>query len=502
MADQKLSALTSGTAEGTDIIYAVKNPGPSEVDRKIALSSVKDYVMTTANTWDAAGFQKANPDAVAFEKTGAGTARTAMAMTINVNGTILSIPAATAITMPGSLTGGTDYAIWVKTDGSLEATTDHVSPPATGARKIGGFHYAPGGNAPIYSKAAVAAGTALPAGTIPADQWGVYKVEIDSTGTITVTAGAANYTTGYATEAAANTAMPANASGRAEMGWFTVKTAAGQTFVAGTDALQGGTGGNPASTTTYNSRLAVLSRGTTATQVQSSAFVYGLGGDTTPAINEYSFWDLKWRPACPDPRGMTLVSNAFWCDIYMLGVDHHTNGTSKNNVAIADGSAPPKVPTAYGGDGSLVYRDGNWWNLAEVLESHGKRPLTYDEYAAAAWGVAEARSRGNDPATTGLGTTNNGSSHADAVFTSKWGVIQASGCLWVWGADFGASTGGAGDTTQGRGTVSTGSRVVLLGGDWNFGAASGSRCSDWGGAPTLSVNAVSVRARCDHLRLV
>ena len=42
-----------------------------------------------------------------------------------------------------------------------------------------------------YTKAAVAAGTALAAGTIPADKWGIYLLSINAAGTIAVTAGAA-----------------------------------------------------------------------------------------------------------------------------------------------------------------------------------------------------------------------------------------------------------------------------------------------------------------------
>ena len=51
MADTTLANLTSGTAEGTDIIYAVKDPAGTPVDRKLTLSSIKDYVLGLANTW-------------------------------------------------------------------------------------------------------------------------------------------------------------------------------------------------------------------------------------------------------------------------------------------------------------------------------------------------------------------------------------------------------------------------------------------------------------------
>lgn len=92
--------------------------------------------------------------------------------------------------------------------------------------------------------------TALPAGTIPASTWGIYRVSVDETDTVTVTAGSANYTTGYASEALAIVALPACPSDEWDLGYFTV-LASGSTFVAGTDALAGGASGNPATTTNY-----------------------------------------------------------------------------------------------------------------------------------------------------------------------------------------------------------------------------------------------------------
>jgi hypothetical protein len=102
-----------------------------------------------------------------------------------------------------------------------------------------------------YSKAAVPAGTALPAGTIPTNTWGVYRVTVNAGGTIAVTAGAANYTTGYATEALAIAAVPSVANTLWNVGYFTVLTAVGNPFIANTSALEGGIGGNPSSDTNY-----------------------------------------------------------------------------------------------------------------------------------------------------------------------------------------------------------------------------------------------------------
>lgn len=322
-------------------------------------------------------FYKTDPTTVAFTKTGAGTASIKAGTKVDVAGTTVTFVGATAITMP-ALTAGTDYAIWVKDDATIQATTNFSSAPGAGNwRKIGGFHYAPGGNA-----AAVA------------------------------------------------------------------------------------------------------------------------GGDTTPAINAYSLWDLKFRPACPDPRGMALVADSFWSDIYLLGVDHLTNGTSKYNVSIADGSAPPKIPTKFGGNGSTAYSTLNWWEANEVLQSWGKRSPTYDEFAALAYGTTEATSSGGtDVPTTGV--TGTGATNAWNKFTSRWGVIQATGCLYIWGGEFGGGAAGAAWTanTGGRGSTYQMENAVLFGGNWGSTPESGSRCSSWSNSPTFSSSSIGARGVCDHLTL-
>ncbi len=313
-------------------------------------------------------FYKADPSTVAFTKTGAGTAQIKAGTRVEVGGTTVTFASATSITMP-ALTAGTNYAIWVKDDATIQATSNYSSAPGAGNwRRIGGFHYAPGGNA------------------------------------------------------------------------------------SGTS-----------------------------------------GGDTTPAINEYSFWDLKFRPACSDPRGMTLIADSFWADIYLLGVDHLTNGTSAYNVTIADGSSPPKIPTKFGGNGSSAYGSMTWWEANEVLRSWGKRPPAYDEFAALAYGTTEASSGGTDPGSTILRN----------AYTSKWGVMLATGNLWVWGANFGGGAAGASwaANTGGRGSTYQMENAAIFGGDWDSGSNSGSRSSYWNYSPTNSSIIVGARGVCDHLIL-
>ena len=314
-------------------------------------------------------FAKADPSSVVFTKTGAATLSIKAGTHIAVGSKVVSYTSATAITMP-THAAGTDYAVWVKDDGSIEASSNHTTAPGAGTwRKIGGYHYAPGGNATARA-----------------------------------------------------------------------------------------------------------------------------GGDTTPAINEYSLWDLKFRPACPDPRGMTLVADSFWSDIYLLGVDHIVNGTSKYNVTIADGSSPPKIPTKFGGNGSTAYANMTWWVAGEVLQSHGKSMPTYSQFAALAFGTTEATSGGTDPVSTVL----------RAAYTSKWGVMLSTGNMWIWGDEFGGGAAAAAWTanTDGRGSTNQMENAVLFGCDWAGGAVSGSRASGWSVGPTNSPAGVGARGVCDHLILV
>jgi hypothetical protein len=220
------------------------------------------------------------------------------------------------------------------------------------------------------------------------------------------------------------------------------------------------------------------------------------GGNTTAAINEYSLWDLKWRPACNDPRGMTLVGGGFWADIYLTGVDAITNGSSKYNVTIADGSSPPKVPTMFGGNGSTTYGSYTWFEAMELATAFGKRNPTQQEFMALAYGTTEASSRGSDPGTTQMSAT-------DDNFTSKWGCIQSTGCMRVWARDRGGPYAGASwnANTEGRGSEYNAPNAARLGGSWVDGSDSGSRCSLWNNAASYSHNAIGSRFVCDHLQL-
>ena len=314
---------------------------------------------------DAAGTLAGGP---CLQKTGAGTLQLRAGTQVEVGGRLLRFTAAKAVEMP-ALVAGSDYAVWIAATGAVQASSNFVAAPGAGTwRLVGGFHYAPGGNAPARA-----------------------------------------------------------------------------------------------------------------------------GGDTVPAINEYSIWDVKWRPACSDPRGMALVAGLFWADIYLCGVNHHLNGTSKFNVTIADGVSLPKVPLAFGGDGTTAYATCDWWTAGEVLTAYGKRLPSYSEFAALAFGSAEASGAGSDPASTIL----------RAAYTSRWGVMLATGNMWTWGLPQGGGQGAAAYTanTGGRGSTYLLPNAVLFGGNWNNGANCGSRASIWNNSPANSNVNIGVRGVCDHLRL-
>lgn len=324
--------------------------------------------ITTSNAGNAGLFKKADSTTVAFTKTGAFAVSTSQAITAEVNGVVQNIAAGTVITMPGGPVPGTDYAVWAKPGGTLEATSNHTSPPVANSRKIGGFHYAPGGNASAQA-----------------------------------------------------------------------------------------------------------------------------GGNTTPQINEYSFWDLKFRPTCSDPRGMTLVGGGYWVDIYLTGVDAITNGSSKYNVTMADGSSPPKVPTMFGGNGTTNYGTYTWFEAMELATAFGKRCPNQQEFMSAMYGTTEATSIGTDQVSTIL----------NAAYTSKWGVVQATGVLWVRGIERGGPNAGAtwNANTEGRGSEYNAPNAALFGGRWGLSSLSGSRCSSWHDAASDSSTNIGSRFVSDHLQL-
>lgn len=99
----------------------------------------------------------------------------------------------------------------------------------------------------------VAATTSCDTGTsatFAAAKWGIFLVSVDAAGALTATWDD-NSQAGFDSEALAIAALPATPAGEVALGYVTVQAHASNTFTAGTDALQGGTGGNPSPDTNY-----------------------------------------------------------------------------------------------------------------------------------------------------------------------------------------------------------------------------------------------------------
>ena len=250
---------------------------------------------------------------------------------------------------------------------------------------------------------------------------------------------------------------------------------------------------------------------TTANSKRIGGFHYGVIHETFTAINnitssdatkiaginQYSFWDLKFRPIC-DPSGMVYVFGR-WYDIYLLNTDHHLYGTSAAGKTIAGGAVTngrnyPKIPSFYGGDGSVTYGTFTWFEAAEIAKAHSKDLISYNEFVAIAYGVLEASS---------ASTADTGITQHLANYTSNFGICMATGCQWIWGKDLiGAASAAWSTNTEGRGSIYNASPIAaLFGGGRDNTSYSGSRASSWDNYVWGSSWSIGCRFACDHLEL-
>jgi hypothetical protein len=410
-------------------------------------------------------------NAPCFTKTAAGTISVLAGTAAVVAGTPVVFAAQTAVVMP-TLTAGTDYAIYICTDGTIRADTSFTAPTGyttANSLMIGGFHY--GLIAPATT-ASIANGFNTIASTTHAGT---------TTNTSAVVTGLASTADLMFGMNVSGTGIPAS------------------TYILSVDS---GTQITLSNAATASGTPTLTFTNTGMVWVQSNV-------DAIAGINTYSLWDLKFRPAASNPQGMVLVGGRIWVDIYLCSTDTAVNGTSKYNTNIASGTVLPKIPAAFGGNGTVTYPTMGWWEANELARANQKRMMWEHEFVDAMYGVAESHSI-DATASTYPTTLHN------AGYTSKYGIEQASGHHWVWGQDsnffsevaspawswkdVNGNTGAAG---AGRGQVYSagvyGLSRVLLGGSRTYGALSGSRASDWAVYPWNSLWSVGLRAACDHL---
>lgn len=220
-------------------------------------------------------------------------------------------------------------------------------------------------------------------------------------------------------------------------------------------------------------------------------------------INERSIWDLKFKPACDDPRGMVRTVGGFWSDIYLLNTTPDLLGTSAYNAQIADGSSCPKKPAVWGGNGTEQYTTFTQYIATEVLAAYGKRLPNQHEFSVLAQGSKTGHVSSSDPVKTKF----------DVNARSMVGCEQVSGHMWQWGSECwdrgnGASSYDWNDmNTDGKGQVhamvgSEGVGASLFGAYWGHAGFSGSRASVWNYEPWDSGSNVAARGVCDHVQLV
>ena len=222
-------------------------------------------------------------------------------------------------------------------------------------------------------------------------------------------------------------------------------------------------------------------------------------------INAYSFWDLKYRPNNENTNAMVKIGNS-WYDIYQMDSEYGINKYSRAGATIAGGTADygraiPKIPLAYGGNGTVTYGKFTWFQAGEVAIASGKRKISYNEFGSIAYGVTE----GVSSQTNGYETVVGRIEHYPHL-TSKYGIEQVSGTQWIWGADVGGNYGTTDwawkNNTDTRGQIystSNNPTAVILGGYRGDGAYAGSRASGWGDYVWDSYWLIGCRFTCDHL---
>ena len=455
MATKKISELNvAGTIGGNEMVELVQSglSVRSTVSNIIITASV---VNGNTNNF----FVKLNYKTPAFATNNSQSMVVNSNLLIYVNNTPHNFASGSSITMPATMLAGNDYGIYATIDNTLIATyttpssvtlggyTAPAGYNATNSRLVGGFYFAHYDSSPLSI---------------------LGRSRSSGNSSISMSNAVHGLVTGDYIDVILMTDLTYNIVNV-------------QITVSGTTI----TFPNPGSNESYTA--------------DTAGKVYKI--NNRGIINQYSIWDLKFKPKCPDPRGMILVNDSFWVDIWLTGNNYLTSGTSRKGERIADGQGGvsyPLISTKMGGNGTSRYANCTWFTSNEVLAHWGKKLLSYADFCVAAFN----------------GTTENGSYGTDnqytcrppgAMYTSKWGMEQSYGIMWIWGADLNFYSGTINydwqNTTEGRGymyTTSTGTIAGIYGGSWNDGVA-GSRSSYWHDYVWDSNYSIGLRGRCDHL---
>lgn len=251
-------------------------------------------------------------------------------------------------------------------------------------------------------------------------------------------------------------------------------------------------------------------------------FHYGLTGHTEApsgnktesdminlrGINAHTFWDLTWRANKHTNRGLTF-DGINWIDIYLADEHYAARGWSKSGGWIAGGTIAngrkfPIIPTMLGGNGSATYGKLTPYVAWDMLNAAGMEPISYKNFTHAMYGVEEGL------ASAAIETVTGKIEHYPRL-TSRFGIEQATGVQYIWGADLASRTDRPNafawrEITDGRGQVySLDDYTIvnaLLGANRDSAAGPpGSRASRWRDGFASSYWSFGVRGLRDHLTL-
>lgn len=226
-------------------------------------------------------------------------------------------------------------------------------------------------------------------------------------------------------------------------------------------------------------------------------------------INAYSIWTLWDMPLSGDARGKAKVGSS-WYDIYLMDRDYGIRGYSAPTVhtganiaaGVVDNARQiPKIPLAYGGNGTVTYGKFTWFQAGEIAVATKNRKISYNEFGGIAYGVVE----GVDSAAYG----DNGTIFHIPQLMSKYGIEQATGTEWIWGADVGGNRDEGSVTWAYRNVADARGQIyalhdnhitaVILGGARANGVNAGSRASNCNNAVWHSSWNFGSRFACDSL---
>ncbi|MEI6985786.1 MAG: hypothetical protein WCK65_06625 [Rhodospirillaceae bacterium] len=422
---------------------------PAGLDLTLAAGDVIVVTSEGAGLWRCLGVSPAKSDAVAlfvkadsgsvvFVKTAAGTLSIKSGTRAECAGKVFRFDADTPVVMP-SLSGGSDYAIYLCADGTVRADSSFTAPTGyttANSRRIGGFHY----------------GLVAPGTTVGQDGFRNFG-SVSRSGTTT---SSSKVISGLSTTTDLVPGLNVTGTGvgsATRQNAIIVSIDSSSEITLDIDSTASGT-----------VTLTIAQPGFAWTQAALNAIA---------GINAWSLWDLKWYPACPDPRGMACINGAFWSAIYLVGINHGTVGASAYNQTIASGASGGscKVPAAFGGDGTATYPFVGFYQSLDLLTAYGMRPPSYAEFSALAYGVQEGDQLNSTPA----GTVHN------TGFTSRWGIEQAAGVYGIWSEKqiYMNSGGWSGTGMEGRGQEYLAQRALMFGFDGPYDTSrprAGSRC--------------------------